>query len=150
MHYAARFGRLDEIEGGVTVAQLARVKSDTDWDYQRDAATGNYYRQAFTCLSALMAATRYGHLDQITDTVTLAKLGADEDPDGRTALGELMAMIREGEDPIDLGNNLCACPEILKHLSPGNPIHVAAVRHAIGRNRTLETLLGPEMMAALL
>lgn len=150
LHYAARFGHLDEIHGGVTVAQLANARSDIDWIIEYDAGTGQSKDQIFSGATALSIATTYGHLDQVKDSVTLSKLDACKDADGRSALQALLEVIRVGKDPVVLGNNIFACSEILELLSPSSPTHVAAVRHAMSRNRNLEALLKPEMTAALL
>lgn len=149
LHYAARYGHLDEIKGGVTLAQLTRVTSDFDWILEFNVTT-KPSSQIFSGSSALSVAISYGHLDQICGNIALAELRASRDTVNRTMMQILEELISKGEDPIALGNNIAACPEILGLLSAENKTHVAAVRHAMSRYRELESLLHAEMTAALL
>lgn len=150
LHYAARFGHLCEIPGGATVAQLGAVRSHCDWILEYIGFPRRNAAQVFSGRTALSVAITFGHLDQVREKITLAKLLAQNDKNGRTAMSVLDELIKNGEDPVALGHNIVACPEILGHLSTTNAIHISAVRIALSRNHNLESLLQPNLLAALL
>lgn len=149
LHYAARFGHLNEIRGGATLKQLAEVKSEFDWIMEFNVTASRAF-QMFSGVTALSVAITYGHLDQIRGRVTLEDFRTASDQIGRPMMHILDELIDKGDDPAALGNNIVACSEILGLLSSENPIHVAAIRNALSRNRGLESLLSADMVAALI
>lgn len=67
LHWAAAYGQLDQVVGGVTVEHLNGLRD----------------KEGF---SALDVAAVHGHLDQIFGGVTAAQLASSSNPDGKTPL----------------------------------------------------------------
>lgn len=150
LHYAARFGHLDEIRGGVTAEILAKVRAASGWIWVGQSEDDEGVTEITGGITALSTAVTYGYLLQINGTVTLSKLKAARNANGQSAHDALLELIQAGDNPVALGNNICACWDILKYLKATNPFHVAAVGHAVRQKRNLETAISPVMLASLL